>query len=376
MKKKSLLFSAILLITLSGCSLKNNEDIKPPNIEETEIKQEEVISATSWDEIIPVIECSVSKDSAKMVPSIYGDSYLAYWSKEKDEESGAEIYFTSVSCFGIRESMVTSLYEKELENNGFLLSSSYNYGYKDISYTEELVVQYELVSEDNEYGMAHFDLLIYEVKMKEEEFPTNLIEETIGFNVPTLEGKSYEYYSTIGTNYEIQFALYAYFCEENALSNYVTLLQSSNYTVSLTDGIYFASRNDKLVDLLFYQYDESTIYLRISSSWPYLYIIDYLGFDLPKLDSGYTSLSFSFVAITENTEALCIYYDGTKEESLSLYSNKLIELGFKLKDNDIQKNEYTITTNTFVINENLEDQHIIKLMYCVEQESLCIAIIE
>ena len=39
MKKKSLLFSAILLITLSGCSLKNNEDIKPPNIEETEIKQ-------------------------------------------------------------------------------------------------------------------------------------------------------------------------------------------------------------------------------------------------------------------------------------------------------------------------------------------------
>ena len=341
MKKKSLLFSAILLITLSGCSLKNNEDIKPPNIEKTEIKQEEVISATSWDEIIPVIECSVSKDSAKMVPSIYGDSYLAYWSKERDEESGAEIYFTSVSCFGIRESMVTSLYEKELQNNGFLLSSSYNYGYKDISYTEELVVQYELVSEDNEYGMAHFD-----------------------------------YYSTIGTNYEIQFALYAYFCEEDALSNYVSLLQSSNYTVSLTDGIYFASRNDKLVDLLFYQYDESTIYLRISSSWPYLYIIDYLGFDLPKLESGYTSLSFSFVAITETTEALCIYYDGTKEESLTLYSNKLIELGFKLKDNDIQKNEYTITTNTFVINENLEDQHIIKLMYCVEQESLCIAIIE
>ncbi|MDY5041443.1 MAG: hypothetical protein SPF07_00505 [Eubacteriales bacterium] len=65
--------------------------------------------------------------------------------------------------------MVTSLYEKELENNGFLLSSSYNYGYKDISYTEELVVQYELVSEDNEYGMAHFDLLIYEVKMKKED---------------------------------------------------------------------------------------------------------------------------------------------------------------------------------------------------------------
>ena len=54
MKKKSLLFSVILLITLSGCSLKDNEDIKPPNIEKTEIKQEEVISATFWEEIIPV----------------------------------------------------------------------------------------------------------------------------------------------------------------------------------------------------------------------------------------------------------------------------------------------------------------------------------
>ena len=39
MKKKSLLLSVILLITLSGCSLKNNEDVRPLNIEETEIKQ-------------------------------------------------------------------------------------------------------------------------------------------------------------------------------------------------------------------------------------------------------------------------------------------------------------------------------------------------
>ena len=61
-----------------------------------------MISATFWDEIIPVIECSVSKDSAKMVPSIYGDSYLASSPSERNDnpsEQPAEgfirIYFYS-----------------------------------------------------------------------------------------------------------------------------------------------------------------------------------------------------------------------------------------------------------------------------------------
>ena len=375
MRKKGLLLCITLLLTLSGCNSKENE--VPPNIDEGEvINQDEVISATSWEEVIDVIECSVSKSSAMMVPSVYGDSYLASWKKEIDEETGLEIKYTLVECFGIREAMVTSQYERDLENSGFTLSSSYNYGYKDISYTDELVVQYSLVSEDNEYNMAHFDLLIYEVKMKEDEFPCTLIEENIGFSVPVLEARSYEYYASMGTKYEIQFNIYAYFCESDCLSNYINILENSNYKITTDSGVYFATRDDLLVDLLFYQYDEETIFLRVSSNWPYLYIVDYLGFDLPKLDSGYDALSFNFISTSSSTETLCIYYDGTTKESLSIYSDKLIESGFTLIDSETQTNELTITTNTFAINENLSTQHIIKLMYCVEQESLCIAIIE
>ena len=87
-------------------------------------------------------------------------------------------------------------------------------------------------------------------------------------------------------------------------------------------------------------------------------------------------MSFNFISTSSSTETLCIYYDGTTEESLSIYSDKLTEAGFTLIDSETQTNELTITTNTCVINENLSTQHIIKLMYCVEQESLCIAIIE
>lgn len=368
--KRGYLLLACLAFLLVGCNNKNDNGTELPD-ETPKIEINEQVLTQKWEDVIPVIDCSIDKEYSTLIPSVEAESFSAYWSIESNEESDLEIKFTSISCYGVRESYVTSTYEHDLQNNGFLISSSYQMGYQDVTYTTDLVVQYELVEDEES---VHFDLIIYSVELRTESFPSDDIKSFLGFEIPEFKAKSYEYYASFGSNYEIQIDIYSYYCEEDAISNYVSKLQDLSYKISQKDGLYFAQRDDLMVDIIFYQYDETTCFLRVSSSWPYLYLIEILGNDLPKLDQEYSELSFKFISLNEDNECLCIYFDGTSQSSLDAYGTSLEGIGYELVDSSSATNQYTIFTNVYVINKDQDSEHMINLMYCVEQESLCIAV--
>ena len=77
-----------------------------------------------------------------------------------------------------------------------------------------------------------------------------------------------------------------------------------------------------LTKIVLYMYDDKTVQMSITSSYPYSYELAILGFSLPKFTNKYSSISYSFVYDKNDNEILAIYYEGIKSDDLYEYGQK------------------------------------------------------
>ena len=380
LNKLKLIFASFLLL-LTACS-DTGGGLKNPNFEDSptddnkgdnnditddpKIEKDQVVAGDSWEGISFIFDYSLIEAKRDDVPSIEASRYEAYYTYNEDNE----ITYSYVKCFGVRAAVIVSLYEKTLKNNDFSLSSSYALGYKEVSLTNDLYIQYGLF-EDEE---THFDLMIYEVTTRVKEFPKETIKYYLGVDLIPFDAACYSIYQDfVGTNYSIRLLVDCLKTNKDNFEEYLSLLKDAEYSIELSQDMYFATSKDLLIKVVLYMYDESTVQLSITSSYPYSYEIALLGFSLPKFTNFYSNISYSFVYDEFDNETLAIYYEGVKEEDLSFYGNLLVEYGFENTYFGTSQGEYTITTATYIYNKD-NSEHRVSLMYCKELNEICVAI--
>lgn len=351
----------------------NKDDNNNSNVESEEpslcsdLSKDEVIKGEKRDDISCIFSF-VLNETKEEIPSVDSKFYEASFGVNDDNN----ITFAYIKCFDVREALVKSIYEKSLKENGFLISSAYSLGYKEVSKTTDLYIQYGLIEEEDQ---KHFDLLVYEVVSRVETFPKDTIKYYLGVDVSPLEAESYGITQDfVGTNYSIRLLINCYNTNQQNFNSYLDLLREENYILEESNDLYYATSNDLLTKIVLYMYDDKTVQMSISSSYPYSYELAILGFSLPKFTNKYSSISYSFVYDKNDNEILAIYYEGIKSDDLYEYGALLEEVGFANSNLETSEGQYTITTSEYIYNKD-NSEHKVSLMYCLELNEICVAIL-
>lgn len=358
--KLRLFLVSFLPLLLVSCNKGIDESISD---EQSNLEINKVYYCSTFDEARVVLPYSIEGYEDEII-EVEGNNFAYYYSV--DEQSG--LTYSSICCFGVRSNIVEE-YEQLLINHSYSLAASSLYAFKEVSDTSDLIVQYDLINDSQTY----FELIIYQYEYRVKDFPSQEINYYLNDNIPSFEAKSY--YLSLGydTSYRIQLSIECYHVESGYLSSYLELLKD-DYVIEQNQDVYFCKRNDLVLDLMIYESNDN-VYLRITSSWPYLYINEIINEDLPRLDKTYySSLEFGFVQIDEDNSILSIYYDGTDIEAYDKYLSLLNNIDFIVDSNEVKTSTYTIHTAKLYKNKNSENEHYIQVMYCVDLSTLCIAI--
>lgn len=336
--------------------------------EQSQINQDQVIASPSWDNsLLRVLSQIVGDDNAKEVPEVQAENFLSYWSVD----SSTNIPIAVVGAYGVRESSVATSYETSLKEKGFALSSENPYGYKEVSVTDDLVIQYELRTDKEK--KTYFEIMVYLAKMRIADFPKDQILTVTGIDLPKVEAKSYEFFSSMDANYNPYIVLYAYHSATDYVTSYATILKNSGYTVTLDSSNYYdAVSKNGLYHITFGNYYDEAFYLKAESDWPTAYIKETLGFNLPVPLGDSLNVTYGFVG--EN-ETLAVYLNSVTKDSLTSYGSQLEETGWTfLEEKENSGSTLTITTRSYDYKNDDGEIKSIDLLYCLEQTSLCIAI--
>ncbi len=365
----------------SGGSLPPSEE---PNIsqpssaeDESPIMFEMEYESTEWSfHLKKAIAVITGEDRADEVPQVTAQKYVY----------GATLYNTGetfidlvvIRCYGVQESSIEEDYESALISKGYQISYENPVAYLEFSVTEDLVVQYMLREETT--GDKYFELLVLKQELRIAEWPGKVIQTSMGISVPEVKAASYEVMSDVTFDDKIRLNIYAYHLEmtqkefEQALVDAGFVLKSS---ISMNEAV----SADGWVHVMYSFYEqEKEASLYIYNDWPYLDLVATVGVDLPKLDpSLYSSFEFSFVTV-EGYQVLTLYFNGVGETGLSTYGEQLEALGFVLDGDEVETTSgegadaITVRSRGYVLNDGAEDEHYLQAMYCVEQESLAIAV--
>ena len=122
-----------------------------------------------------------------------------------------------------------------------------------------------------------------------------------------------------------------------------------------------------------YDYFDGMFTVYITSDWPYLYIVDSIGKDIPKLSSNASDFDWDYVSETGDSEdaVLTLYYDNTSYEDFIAYGALLEKEGYVCTDTRESTGSLTIHVKDYSLPT---DNHVVCLMYCVEQRTIAIAL--
>lgn len=359
MKLRIFLLSIISCL-LVGCT-KGGSDISSDD--QDNLKINEVYYASTFDEARVVLPYSIEGYEDEII-GVNGNNFAYYYSV--DETSG--ITFSSICCFGVSNNIVDE-YEDLLAANSYSFASSSLYAFKEVNDTSDLIVQYDLINDEQTY----FELIVYQYTYRTVTFPTLELEYYLGDTIIPFNARSYFYNLNYDASYRLVMEIECFHVEEGYLETYLSLI-SDDYSITQNQDVYFCQRNDLVIDLLVYQ-SLDNVYLKVTSSWPYAYLMDLLNEDLPRLEQGsYTALEFSFVQIDEDNQILSIYYDGVNKDIYDNYLSLLTNNNFIIESSEMNTSTYTIHTAKVYKNRNQENEHFVQVMYCVDLSTLCIAI--
>lgn len=347
----------------------------PSEKEDLVVTDETSIETTSWNDDIEKMITYVLGENHPAIPKFTTRKYQA--SIIVDSTSGTSIKVASIKCYTSLLSLAASNYEKSLTNNGFILHSEQPYGYKMLSYTTDLCVQYEAV-EKSDNDEAHFLLLIYKVDMRIGEWYGDQIEYYIGASIPKFEAPSY-YYDL--DPYTFAFTVLANFTKEGDLDKYAENLANLGYIpVSTSVYDYEFKSPDLYIDIKMYEtstdYEQPGVYIKIENAWPHVAVMALCGNELPKLREKCEGFSYNYV---DSTKAYCLFFDNSDENEFEKYKSLLTGAGYALENETYETTSGTNSTYyNYYLSKNRTDGSIssLQLMYYVEGNVTALAIYE
>lgn len=360
---KSRFLAIICLVFLLFSCNKENPSVSDDHTISIDINS--VIHTSAWDDkVLQMLYVSVS-DANTLIPQCEAESFDVNIGKESN------VTYTRIKCNGIDPLVVTDNYENNLLSHSFKLMSDMPVGYMEVTITDDLYIQYQLVED-------FFELLVYRVSVRYDEWPSPIFIELFGEDIPCAKAESYEFGVT--QDFEGRTGIYLY-CNKvtsNYDETYAALLQENGYVVTGNRSLYIAINEEKEIKIEFYLFEANCLYLQAFSTgdlypWPSNSIIRILGYDLPKYEEEGTKLSYRYMDVEDGTSVFIIYYDYASSSSLTAYGQQLIALGYE-KSIDESHESSTIKSDVYYQNKGLENEHMIQVMYHMEENCLAIAI--
>ena len=330
-----------------------------------------------WDaKLEAMIRFSIGSQ-IQYIPKFTCSYYDVLVAREQDPYN--EEYFvtyTDILCKGVNSSSATKLYKEALEAKEFYIAYSGNYAYKMIDYCDDLIVDYAL-NEDEE-GTYSFSIRTYIYESRTSIWEEEAISLYADTTLPKFEAPSYNYYYSTSPDY---FDIYANFVDANALTNYASKLTKAGYvaTSSYQDTyIYEDSLGYLSITLALTQgdYNSTSLLIRLSSNWPTIGLLSFIGISIPKLDPSIGGVydSYSYLEFDDGSYALCIYYNDLIAQGISIYANQLVSIGFEFVNELSSAGDYI----TASLDATRDDGYIIPidLYYKISTATLCIAVYE
>lgn len=306
----------------------------------------------------------------KEIKNTLGDINIPYYKANYYYAGNSEyngIPYVFIDCFGSNINNAVSDYENILLDAGFNVSSIYEgLGTKEISNTHVLYLEY-LVVEDC------FEIVAYINQDKIDYWPSEEIKNIIKYDIPRVEAETYQFYISTNIDGYQCLDIYSFGVKHNYISIYKELLEDNSYVVTEFSGLYLAINNEISMELSFYMYDDTTLFIQAycfeKDKWPSEEIKELLGFDLPIYEEEGVSYDVQLI-VDENSEIFAVYCDGASSDSLNKYSVKLKEQGWVLDEAVSLEN-----SECYFYNKDLDDEHYIQIVYNDYYKCLVIAII-
>ena len=310
------------------------------SIEESSLEEvlPETYKTSSWDETVSKMIDVYTDNGSNYVPKLNGSNYYVYHEfVYADEEKTKGEYVTYINVYGVDVKKVVENYELSLKNSSFMMGGG-AYAYTLLSETDDLIVQYQLVSE----AIPYFEIGVYQTKTRILEIPNNQIELIIGEEVPEIEASSYSFYMTNNAyTGEVSFTLYANNVDENAFNTYISKLRNDNgYQVEnvYEEGTYIAlSSSDGFIKQSVYnttdEYLRRALMISGVSKWPYYYQYIGLGETLPRFNTTYDEDNYYYTFSSTNSNLLYIYLNNQSSNAVyNEYLQSLKDVGWDLYD--------------------------------------------
>jgi len=379
MKNSKIFLFLTLSLLFTGCnnpttsSNESSSDSSSSEVSEnTSVVMNEMYHSTSWDEnLLKVIACITGEGQADLVPEASAAEYYYYFTI--DEASGLDLVV--INCYGVNANTAEDNYEKALEHASFTLSYDNPYGYKEFSDTQDLVIQYEMTTRNNQ---SYLELLVYMTEFRVKNWPEETILAYMGESFPSISARSYEVFQDYTVDYKIRLNIYAYHVNINDVSEYTAILQSAGFTSEASTAVnYYEAVSPKGNLHVQYTLFGDTLSIFVYNDYPYALVYSTLGFALPELEEDGVSFEYNYIEVAQDEYVLTLYYDNASSNAISTYGDSLANIGFKLiedEQNYITESGLNITERKYMYQQGTDNEHYIVLMYESTTKALAIAI--
>lgn len=343
-----------------------------------------VVTSETWDEDINKVIDYVLGEEHPIVPAYKTLSYEASISVIQGSDSSTSIKVAEIKCFTSILSVAVSNYEKQLKEAGYYLHSEHPYGYRMLSYTTDMCIEYETVQKSDSNPKSYFHLRVYKVDMREPSWYSDSILYYIGAEIPEFEAPSYYYEMD---PYTFQFNILCNFVNEGDMESYVNKATKMGYhLVSDTYYDYELESDDKYVTIQIYEtstdYGALGVLLKITNRWPHIPINALLGEDLPKLRSTCSDFSYTYIS---QASSYCLYFDNSSLDEFLHYKDLLVAAGWTTTTEDPittysrdEEGAVIATYHNYYLDKVKDDDTVksLRLMYYVEGATTALAIFE
>ena len=337
-----------------------------------DIKVGEFYESTSWDKTVDkMLETVVGKDLVDKIPKFICPDYV---SKVEYSQDGNDIFLVfNIYCYGPNMDSASKIYGEKLEENGFTLASTKDYGYYMKDYESDLFVGYGISD-----TLESFDIRAVVRQSRQLEWDSEFIDLYAGTEVPVCDAEAY---TITYDNYRDQVYVYAMFVGDSAMKNYEQRLKMNQYTYSSEStsesSLYYDPTGYVSVQIYetYGDYNCKALYITITNAWPTIGIVSFTGLlDFPKLESTqatYDTYQYRNIAQEGEDEnwTLCLYYNNASNIDFANYVNKMVnDFGFTASDATSDENYNSVYLNLTVDTYTVT----IRVLLSFQQSSICI----
>ena len=266
---------------------------------------------SNWGDVLLYLEFALG-DYARLVPSYTSRDYHVFFQQSQG------VTAVQIDCKNIRSATPVESYSQVLTSNGFDVGEETpTMAYKLVSVVDALFLTYLQTG-------TTFSIVAYYVPVRDTNWPTQIIEELVGKDIPVCEADAYVYQYGENSRGYITVSIDCY-SESGlgAMDRWLNRLARAGYAYSNQSGYYTAISSDGEIVLSFDDYygDGTCIEISMYSLWPSYDMKITYGFELPLYSGEYSDWTSQYMTIG-STDYVVIYFDGVTSDSIANYGKQ------------------------------------------------------